>query len=156
MSAPLWLFLSLALSPAQAEEPVAELTPAQQQMTKALSVRHDPPSCHDLEKLSEEPLADLLVLVNQVQRPSWVGMRAASCVVSRHGAEAEAELVRWVTSPDTLGLARLVANSIDALPPEVAATVATAGLSGMYAEDQRTRLMNSELESVRTLVMPSK
>ena len=156
MSALLPLVLALSLSTAQADEPAGELTAAQQQMSKALSVRHDPPSCHELEKLSPAPLQDLLVLVNEVQRPSWVGMRAAGCVVNRHGAEAEAELVRWVTSPNTLGLARLVANSIDALPPEVAAKVAAAGLAGIHAEDQRTRLQASELEGVRVLLAPPK
>lgn len=152
MSHLFWGVLSVLTVAAQADEPAVVYTTAQIEMIQALSVRHDPPTCHELEKLSSEPLADLLVLVHEVKQPAWVGMRAAGCVVQRHGAEAEPELVRWVTSSDTLGLARLVASSIDALPPQVAVRVAGAGLEGVHREDQRARLASSTLPEVRALL----
>jgi hypothetical protein len=127
-------------------------TAGQEELARALSVRDAPPPCAELEAQAQDPLADLLAVVEHVQMPPWVSVRAATCVASRHAEAAEASLLRWVTDPDLRGLGLVTLNLLDDIPEPVAARVAAAALAGPSAEDARVRVARATTPAVRALV----
>lgn len=104
-------------------------TPEQEAVYRALSVRHDPPSCEALDAMSSAPVETYLYLVQNAQQPAWVSMRAASCLMNAHTEEARPYLEQWVVDPETRGLAILVIGQLDNLPLELATTLATKALT---------------------------
>jgi hypothetical protein len=135
----------VAPAPAAPTTPEADLDA----MFKALSAYDGEPACADVEALTPQPVPALLELVRTVQMPPTVPMRAAGCLVDRHAVEVADALEAWVGSADTLGLARLVADKIDAVPPEVAVRVAAAAAAGPNAADLGPRLARSARPEVR-------
>lgn len=127
-------------------------TPSQEAMYRALSIRDPAPDCAAVEALSADPLADLLVMVDQVEQPPWVGMRAATCVTTRHAEAGKATIGGWVVDPDKRGLAILVFNQLDAMPATVALPLATAALAGPLKADAEKRLQKAASAELRALV----
>ena len=123
-------------------------------MFKALSAYDGEPACADVEALTAQPVPALLELVRTVKMPPTVPMRAAGCLVDRHAVEAAGELEGWMGSAEALGLARLVADKIDALPPDLAVRLARAGAAGPNATDLGPRLARSARPEVRAVVGP--
>ncbi len=119
---------------------------------RALSVRDPEPDCADIDTLSPTPLQTLLDVIDRASMPPWVPMRAANCVLQRHGAEAQDTLQGWVADDKARGLAILVFDGIDALPEDVALPVAQAGLAGPWSEDAASRLAGSSRPSIVALV----
>lgn len=122
---------------------------------RALSVRDGGPDCASVEALAKDPVAALVSMVENVQQPPWVAVRAAQCLVRGHAEQVKPNLMTWVVAPQKRGLAILLANEADAMPEAVAVEVARVGLAGPYAEDMRKRLVNSQHASVRALVAPA-
>lgn len=118
---------------------------------RALSVRDPEPACAEVEALSPTPVATLLEVIDRAQQPPWAGMRAANCLIQGHGAEVQPQLLAWVASPDTRGLALLVLDQLDALPQDVALAVATAALAGPLAADATPRVQKSSNPSLQAL-----
>jgi hypothetical protein len=135
------------LAPASAFTP----TEVQAEMVRRLSLRDGSPPCSDVEAGSADPLQDLQAIVQHVELPPFVPMRAAECVIAK-GDAAEGELTRWMTGADTKGLALLLSDRIDALPAPLATRVVTSGLGGPHADEVRARVVKSTLPEVRTLV----
>ena len=97
----------------------------------------------ECEKLpSTDRQSTLTYIVENVSRPPWAPMRAATCLAKLYPEESQDDLVRWVANPKTKGLAFLLTKQIPNLPEPVAKKVAIAGLQGPFAEDVRTRLIN--------------
>lgn len=123
-------------------------------MIRALSVRDGEPSCAEVEALSPDPVASMRQIVATVQMPPTVPMRAASCLLRGHGAEIEADLLSWVSAPETLGLAQLVAGDIDSLPPDLGKRVAERALAGPLAEKLQPKLAESANAEIKALSGP--
>jgi hypothetical protein len=83
-------------------------------------------------------------------------MRAASCLMEGHAGEpaVAAAVISWMSKPETLGLALLVSERIDALPPELGRQAATAGLAGPHVVKLRERLAQSQSPEIRALITP--
>jgi hypothetical protein len=138
--------------PVDPETPSETAPPAdpREAMRTALSVRDPEPHCADVEALSPTPVPDLLAMT-EVELPPAVSIRAAGCLVEGHAAEVRADLVRWVTTPETRGLAILALDSLDKMPKDVAIEVATAALGGPLASDAKTRIARSTDPDIRAL-----
>ena len=128
-----------AMTPIAPPKPTAE----QRALYDALKVRDAAPPCETLEPLSENVAADLVWLVDNAAQPPWVGIRAAQCVLSNH-LEAQVEAIdSWVVHPDKRGLALLTLGLMDDIPEAAAVRFATLALDGPFAEDARSRLIDS-------------
>lgn len=135
-----WVGLALA-TPAGTEPVIA-----------ALSARHAVP-CAEVEALAPDPVAALLYVVDEVQRPPWAPMRAAVCLLEGHVPVIEPQLRRWVTDPELLGLGRLVHGRLDRLPVPTAVALAQHALSeGPEPERVQAALAGSEVPELRALL----
>ncbi len=130
----------------------AAQSPVQQEMYHALSVRHPAPDCATISAMSEDPVTDLLYLVDNAILPAWVGMRAAGCLLSDHAEAAQPQILSWVQSEQTRGLAILTLGQLDALPQPMALQVAQAALSGPLVDTAQPRIAASERAELRALV----
>jgi hypothetical protein len=141
-------FVVMALSAAAA--PPGELDT----VVRALSSR-DPVSCELIFSLTSTPVPTLLQVVDEIARPPWAPMRAASCLVQHHAAEIQPDLERWVVAPELKGLGRLVLDSLDRMPPEVAVPVARKALeSGPEKELALQKISAAQHPEVRALAAP--
>ncbi len=139
-------------SPAADPEPSGpEPDAAAEAVYRALSIRDPAPTCESVEALTETPVETLLFVVDNAQQPPWAGMRAAECITSRHAVEAQESIKAWVSSSETKGLAILALNQLDAMPLEVALTVARTALEGPDAESARTRINRSSVPEIKAL-----
>lgn len=159
----MWVVLGLALGCGARTNEAASTTPtdspaatpaddARTRMIRALSTRDAGPTCADLEAMSASPVADLTAIVETVSMPPMVPMRAADCLVSRHAAEAEATLAKWVVDPNTKGLAMLVTDRVGAIPEDVAVRLATGALAGPHAAAVKGAIEAAPQPAVRALV----
>jgi len=129
-------------------------TPTETEHTvmRALSVRDPEPLCADVEALSETPVTTLRSMVENVEMPPWVGMRAATCLASRHASDVEDDLVDWVTDPAKKGLALVALGQLDKMPLPVATEVAQRAIVGSNPEMFRERVGRSSQPELRALV----
>jgi hypothetical protein len=148
--------LALALAFALPVVATAEDAPdPMQAVHRALSVRHGPPSCAEVESLSPTPVETLMRMVDEVTHPPWVPMRAAECLARRHHAQVGPALQRWVTAQELKGLGLLVVGLLDHLPEPLAVDLATLALSEGPAPDAvRARLLRAERPALRRLAAP--
>lgn len=140
------MFAALALlGGALAQQPSVELH-------RALSYRHALP-CAEIEALTDDPVADLLAAVEQIEQPPWAPMRAAQCLVASHATTIRADLERWVVVPEQKGLGLLALGMLDQMPVETAVPVARLALrDGPDREAARLRVGRSTVPEVRALV----
>lgn len=123
----------------------------QERALKLLSQRDPEPRCADVAALVDDPLETWRAIVAHVEMPPWVPMRAATCLLSEHPHEAEADALRWVVDEDKAGLTRLVLARLDAMPPDMAERVARRALEGPHRELTLTRLKQVRHPAVRAL-----
>ncbi|MGC6508993.1 MAG: hypothetical protein ACON4U_11280 [Myxococcota bacterium] len=129
-----------------------ELSPAQDTLLRQLSYRDGAPDCKDLSNDNGQLKDDLLVMVNSVMQPPWVGMRAANCLITRFPLESVDTFKSWMQSEQTMGLAYLLGAQISQLPYQIAIEVGRVGLSGPHAEGVRSRLESQEGRVVEDLL----
>ena len=129
-----------------------ELNEAQQQLVRQLSLRDGAPDCAELKNGNGQLQADLMVMVNTVKQPPWVGMRAANCLMTRFPLESKDTFKMWMSGEQTMGLAYLLGAQLSQLPDEVAVEVGRAGLSGPYSEGVKTRLESQEGPVIQELL----
>ena len=99
----------------------------------------DPVGCGQLV-VSPELRAELVGLASPETQPSWVPIRAVTCLVELFpDAETVAIVLPWMADPATAGLALVVAGQIDLLPADGALQIATAGMRSPDAR-QRARM----------------
>ena len=127
-------------------------SPEQEAVYRALSVRHDPPACSALDAKSADPVATYLYLVEHATQPAWVGMRAASCLITGHAEAALPSLRTWVVSPEHRGLAILAMGELDAMPLPIATELATLALTdGPDPDGMRARILRADAPEIRAL-----
>ena len=128
-------------------------TPSESQdaLYQALTPRHLERSCTELAALSSTPHADFVWLAEHAERPSWVAIRSAECVLELYAEPAVSDLTRWMQSPDTLGLALTTVHAMDRVPVSVAQTVLQAGLAGPLADALRPRVQRLTTPALRQL-----
>ena len=146
--------LAMLASPvAMAAEPVAWApTAAEAALVQALSLRDGSPPCRELEALVPAPVASLQAVVHHVTMPPWVGMRAASCLITGHATETRPALELWVTDPELRGLGILVLGSLDTMPVELATDLATRAIQrGADPADARRRVARSTRPEIAAL-----
>ena len=129
-----------------------ELSLAQHTLLRQLSYRDGAPDCKDLSNDNGQLKDDLLVMVNSVMQPPWVGMRAANCLITRFPLESVDTFKSWMQSEQTMGLAYLLGAQISQLPYQIAIEVGRVGLSGPHAEGVRSRLESQEGRVVADLL----
>ena len=135
-----------------AEEAAAHTFSAEAEaIIRALSVRDPVPACADIEALTQTPVPTLVEVVDHATMPPWVGIRAADCLVQNHSAEIEAELLSWVSTPQTKGLAILALNQLDVMPSELAVKVATTAVEGPLAATARPRIARASDETLKAI-----
>lgn len=121
-----------------------------QKTIRQLSVYDGDIVCESLPEKDRQ--STLTYIVENVSRPPWAPMRAATCLAKVYPEEAQEELVRWVGNSKTKGLALLITKQIHTLPTAVAQRVASAGLKGPFAEELRVRLIKQNDERLRELL----
>jgi hypothetical protein len=123
-------------------------------MVHALSIKDPPPPCEQVEALATDPVPLLLRVVDEIQRPPWVAMRAADCLVTRHASSIEAEMTIWMGASQKKGLGFLALAHLDAMEPALATRIASAAMAGPYREEASVRIARSHDESIRALAAP--
>ena len=123
-------------------------------MVHALSIKDPPPPCEQVEALATDPVPLLLRAVNEIQRPPWVAMRAADCLVTRHAPAIEAEMTSWMGDSHRKGLGFLALGHLDEMEPALATRIATAAMAGPYRDEASTRIARSDVESIRAIATP--
>jgi len=138
------MLLTICMLGALGQEPY---TPSVDELTvhRALSARHDQPSCDAIDALVPSPTATLLSLVEHAATPPWVPMRAASCLNSRHSHEplVRAAISDWVTKAELMGLGIQTLDQLPLMPEDTAMSVAqealAAGPSTLHAAERIRR-----------------
>jgi hypothetical protein len=82
---------------------------------RALSPRHDPPSCAALEVGLADPVATWTRLAESTPAAPWVAPRAARCLLA-HPEAAERAAARWFADPALAGLADVALVALPSLP----------------------------------------
>src|SRR5436190_11135134 len=91
----------------------------------ALSIKDPPPACEQIEALSPDPVALLLRVVDEIEHPPWVAMRAADCLVTRHAPAIEAQMTSWMGDRQRKGLGFLALGHLDEMEPALATRIAS-------------------------------
>jgi len=121
-------------------------------LRRMLSIRDSTPACATLSPISDRLVTDLQWLMDHVEAPPWVGVRAAQCIMQLHGENEIERIKRWVQDPDKKGLVLVVLGEIDELAPLTARTIVEAALIGPHNDLVLPRIEKSIHPEVRALV----
>ena len=149
----LYLFF-FACGDAPQNEPVQEKISHKKSLVTYLSARDNTISCSSLS--SPQLQQDLTEIVDTVERPPWVAMRAAACLSDLYPKKSKDDLARWISAPNKKGLAFLIAGKLSKLPDATAISIAKAGLEGPHALDIRVRLEKQNDVRFAPLLSPKK
>jgi len=147
----LWWVVALAWAGAPEDAVVAAFSP-----------RHAAPACEAVAAgfAPAERLAAFVAVAEGVEVPPWVPLAAAGCVAEQgEDPLARAAVERWITGSDTSGLAYAALGRLDALPPDVAAPIASLAVTRAetdprFATYALPTLARSRHEAVRTAARP--
>jgi hypothetical protein len=126
-------------------------TESQSALYQALTPRHLERACTELATLSDTPAEDFVWLAENTERPAWVAIRSAECVLELYAEPAAPALTRWMQSQNTLGLALTTVHAMDGVPVSVARPVLEAGLAGPLADELRPRIQRLATPELRLL-----
>lgn len=130
-------------------------SPTQVRIVEALSPRDGRPPCIEIEALSPTPVADLTWVALNVSMPPWVGLEAATCLITGHSAEARPTLEAWLTDPALEGFGLLILTQLDALPLDTALALAQLALAkGPNPDRVKSRLKRSKKPEIKALAGP--
>ena len=144
--------LFLACGEAPQNGPVQEKISHKKELITQLSARDNTISCASLS--SPQLQEDLTEIVDTVERPPWVPMRAAACLSDLYPEKSKDDLVRWISAHNKKGLAFLIAGKLSKLPDSAAISIAKAGLEGPHARDIRVRLEKQNDARFESLLLP--
>lgn len=122
-------------------------------LVQLLSV-HDGFSCARI-KQHNPVLTDLSRIVEEVNKPAWVPMRAVACMIEIYPEESQPDLEKWIIDANRKGLAFLIAGQVEKLPDRVALSVVKKGLQGPHAIDIRSRLEKLDDPRLQSILYPS-
>lgn len=128
-------------------------SPAEQAAVQAMSVRHDPPPCTQLQL----DAAGWEHIAEQYNGLPWVPMRAAACLLDQRSPVAIAAARRWVADPAVAGFADLVLTRLDAIAlndAPAAHDLAARALAGPHASLARRQLAVAATPALRALASP--
>lgn len=143
----LLLLLVGASAHAGAWQPTADEAAA----IKALSVRHGAPGCDALVTMLPDGAPSLVHIVDHVDSPPWVAIRAAHCATRLPAAHAD--VARWLSLADHAGIARVVATVLPELDAEVARSLLVQALAGPHADRVRSALASDDRVQARALLV---
>ena len=90
-----------------------------------------------------------------VSMPPWVGLEAATCLITGHSAEARPTLEAWLTDPAFEGFGLLILTQLDALPLDTALALAQLALDkGPNPDRVKSRLKRSKKPEIKALAGP--
>lgn len=144
---PFLLLLVGALAHAGTWQPTADEAAA----IKALSVRHDAPDCAALVAMLPDGAPSLVHIVDHVDSPPWVAIRAADCATRLPAAHAD--VARWLSLADHAGIARVVATVLPELSDEIARPLLAQALAGPHADRVRSTLASDARVQARALLV---
>lgn len=129
-----------------------DLTPAREELFKAMVPRDGAPPCSETDKLADAPAADYTWLVDHIAMPGWVPLRAADCLITGHDTDPEVQMsfLRWVVDPGSKGVGFLLLDRIDELPVDLAVKLATRAVTeGPDPKAAKDRVKKSKNGDVR-------
>lgn len=144
------LFFACGDSPQN--EPSQEDRSTTKELVTYLSARDSTLSCASLS--SPQLQKDLTEIVDTIERPPWVPMRAAACLIELYPEHSKEDLIRWISAPDKKGLAFLIAGRLSNIPDTTAISIAKAGLKGPHSRDIRVRLEKQDDSRFAPLLSP--
>lgn len=144
----------------------AEPTALEQDVHKRLLVRDGFVGCEALYELGDDlAVRDAILAATVVQRPPWVSMRAAACVVERAATDEVAyDVVRgWMTDPNLAGFALAAVQGLDLLPEDRAVVIAELAVDRVstdarfarYAPEHLRKSSHPKVQDVATRLPPS-
>lgn len=151
---PTFTLSSLALIAALGSDPAPSPSPSQEALYRALIVREGAPTCAELAPLSPTLVEDLVYLTENAKQPTWVGIRAAECLLTEHQEAALPVILGWMARSDAKGFALVAVEKLDRMPIERAKAVAQAGLAGPLAETLRPRIARLPQAELAALATP--
>lgn len=146
---------SLALIAALGADPAPSPSPSQEALYRALVVREGAPTCAALAPLSPTLVEDLVYLTENAKQPTWVGIRAAECLLTEHHEAALPVIIGWMGRSDAKGFALVAVEKLDRMPMDRAMAVAQAGLAGPLAETLRPRIARLPQAELAALATPT-
>lgn len=120
-------------------------------MLKAISVRKPEPGCQTLDQLAKDPVAAYKKIIATEKEPPYVPMRAATCLLTQHPREGEAEAVLWAADPEAEVLVMTVLGRLDTMPLDAAKKIAMAALKGPHKEAARLRIARLRTPELKAL-----
>ena len=87
----------------------------------------------------------LIDIVKEDSKPSWAPMRAASCLIQSQSNSAKVEMIRWLTTENTKGLAILLTHSIDQFSTAFRKELISAAMNGPHRQEVESRLIRKNL-----------
>ena len=115
---------SLALIAALGADPAPSPSPTQEALYRALVVREGAPTCAALAPLSPTLVEDLVYLTENAKQPTWVGIRAAECLLTEHQEAALPVIIGWMGRTDAKGFALVALEKPDRMPIDPAIDLA--------------------------------
>ena len=122
-------------------------------LVQQLSVREGF-SCSHIKR-KDSLLREFSRIVEEVDKPAWVPMRAVACMIEIFPAKSRIDLEAWIIDPNKKGIAFLIAGQIEKIPDQVALSVIKKGLQGPHAVDIRTRLEKLNDPRLQSLLYPN-
>ena len=122
-------------------------------LVQQLSVREGF-SCSHIKR-EDSLLREFSRIVEEIDKPAWVPMRAVACMIEMFPAKSRMNLEAWIIDPNKKGIAFLIAGQIEKLPDQVALSVIKKGLQGPHAVDIRTRLEKLDDPRLQSILYPN-
>jgi hypothetical protein len=134
-----------------APEAAADGTADFDKVTAALSTKTPEPRCQDVDKLSADAVGGYKHVIATVSEPTFVPMRAATCLLSQHPREAEAEALLWVADPEKSSLTTVALQRLDTLPIDASIKIAKAALAGPHAALAKVKISRLRTPELKAL-----
>ena len=109
-------------------------------------------SCEKLQEAYSDLQYQLKNLVSNEIKPSYVPIRAATCLLELYPQDLET-YQDWMDKKETLGLARLTTSKLETLPITISIPLVETALKGENASKLLPRLQKIENKEVQSIVM---
>lgn len=125
---------------------------AEPSVYKELLSRDGVPSCQILKERHSLLQEQLKTLISNDAKPSYVPMRAASCLLELYPQDLSTYL-SWVEKKETLGLARLTISKLETLPVDVSIPLTEKALTGENAVVLLPKVQKIAHPDIQSLVL---
>ena len=120
---------------------------------KAFSMKHYTADCDNLREHMSDFDQALVTIVQDYSYPPWAPMHAADCLIKSQSPLAKEEMLRWLSDPNTMGLAIKMANQLSQIESDFSQELVEAGLKGPHKLEFEKRLSarKGELETEKNI-----